>query len=435
MGKHLTLEDRITIQKMLKEGKSFAEIAVDLSRPASTIMREVKKHRVFISRKEVSTMQTKNACKKRFDCKIAGKCKKPSCEAIHHKNCKYCGGCNDFCSEFEEDICTRYDSPPYVCNSCEKKPRCPLSKYLYDAEKAHKEYRKKLSESRQGISVTGEHLKHIDDIISPRLKKGQSIHLICTEQKDVLNLSERSVYKYLHMGLLSAKPTDLSRTVQRRLRKKAGPAVKVDKQCFKGRTYSDFQAYLEQSGYVNVVEMDTVMGRKGESAVVLSLLFKNCDLQLYFYRSANTARSVAEIFDELRSKLTDSEFSKLFPVILTDRGSEFTDPTTIEINRETGEAQSRVFYCDPMNSNQKAKCERNHEFFRCILPKGSSFSGLNREKTDLITNHINSYPRPRLGDKSLIAVFKAIYGDEIAAKLGLVEIPARDVILHPALLR
>jgi IS30 family transposase len=95
--------------------------------------------------------------------------------------------------------------------------------------------------------------------------------------------------------------------------------------------------------------------RLGESAVVLSLLFKNCDLQLYFYRSANTARSVAEIFNVLRSKLTDSEFSKLFPVILTDRGFEFIDPTTIEINRETGEAQSRVFYCDPMNSNQKAK--------------------------------------------------------------------------------
>ncbi len=73
------------------------------------------------------------------------------------------------------------------------------------------------------------------------------------------------------------------------------------------------------------------------------------------YESANTARSVAEIFNVLRSKLTDSEFSKLFPVILTDRGFEFIDPTTIEINRETGEAQSRVFYCDPMNSNQKAK--------------------------------------------------------------------------------
>ncbi len=47
MGKHLTLEDRITIQKILKEGKLFAEIAVDLSRPASTIMREVKKTSCF----------------------------------------------------------------------------------------------------------------------------------------------------------------------------------------------------------------------------------------------------------------------------------------------------------------------------------------------------------------------------------------------------
>jgi hypothetical protein len=44
-------------------------------------------------------------------------------------------------------------------------------------------------------------------------------------------------------------------------------------------------------------------------------------------------------------------------------------------------------------------------------------------------------PRPRLGDKSPIAVFKAIYGDEIAAKLGLVEIPAKDVILHPVLIK
>ncbi len=42
MGKHLTLEDRITIQKLLKEGKSYAEIAAELSRPASTISREVK---------------------------------------------------------------------------------------------------------------------------------------------------------------------------------------------------------------------------------------------------------------------------------------------------------------------------------------------------------------------------------------------------------
>ena len=54
-------------------------------------------------------------------------------------------------------------------------------------------------------------------------------------------------------------------------------------------------------------------------------------------------------------------------VIVTDRGSEFTDPMKIDADPETGEIQCRVFYCDPMNSNQKSnrfprKTGRN----RCI---------------------------------------------------------------------
>ena len=190
MGKHFTIEDRISIQQLLKEGKSYSDIAICLGRSVSTIMREVKNHRVFINRKDVTTMQTKNACLKRFDCKISGKCKKPTCTAIHKRNCKICGGCNDYCSEFEEEICKKYDSPPYVCNSCEKKPRCPLSKYVYDAAKAQNAYQDKLSESRKGISVTSEELNRIDEIVSPRLQKGQSIHSICADEKDVLNLSE-----------------------------------------------------------------------------------------------------------------------------------------------------------------------------------------------------------------------------------------------------
>ena len=105
MGKHFTIEDRISIQQLLKEGKSYSDIAICLGRSVSTIMREVKNHRVFINRKDVTTMQTKNACLKRFDCKISGKCKKPTCTAIHKRNCKICGGCNDYCSEFEEEIC------------------------------------------------------------------------------------------------------------------------------------------------------------------------------------------------------------------------------------------------------------------------------------------------------------------------------------------
>ena len=37
-----------------------------------------------------------------------------------------------------------------------------------------------------------------------------------------------------------------------------------------------------------------------------------------------------------------------------------------------GARRDRVFYCDAMQSSQKARAERNHERLRRILPKGRS---------------------------------------------------------------
>ena len=39
--------------------------------------------------------------------------------------------------------------------------------------------------------------------------------------------------------------------------------------------------------------------------------------------------------------------SRIFEVILVDRGTEFTDPSSIEIDQDTGEFQCNVFYYDP----------------------------------------------------------------------------------------
>ena len=42
--KHLTLSDRITIEKGLKDGKSFAEIGRETHKDPTTISKEVRKH-------------------------------------------------------------------------------------------------------------------------------------------------------------------------------------------------------------------------------------------------------------------------------------------------------------------------------------------------------------------------------------------------------
>lgn len=47
-----------------------------------------------------------------------------------------------------------------------------------------------------------------------------------------------------------------------------------------------------------------------------------------------------------------------------------------EINMETGEIRSKIFYCNPQQSSQKSYVENNHNFIRKILPNGQSWYNL-----------------------------------------------------------
>ena len=154
-----------------------------------------------------------------------------------------------------------------------------------------------------------------------------------------------------------------------------------------------------------------------------------------YLRDRNTAASVSAIFQTLRSRLGDQRFSSLFQVIVTDRGSEFTDPVKIECDTETGEIQCRVFYCDPMNSNQKSNCERNHEFIRYVIPKGTSMDRFTQTDITKLMNHINSYPRKKWNGQAPLDLFIQIYGQETATLLDLEKIPSDSINLTPALLK
>lgn len=89
----------------------------------------------------------------------------------------------------------------------------------------------------------------------------------------------------------------------------------------------------------------------------------------------------------------------LFPVILTDNGSEFKHVIEMETT-ETMENRMQIFYCDPMASWQKPHIEKNHEFIRYVIPKGRSMGFLTNEKVIRLMNHINSVKRNALNGKS-----------------------------------
>lgn len=421
--KHLTYDDRLTIQQMLSQGYSCKRIADHLNKDRTTISRELFRHRIY-----TPPAGRKNLCIHRYVCDIPKTCKEICYYKVH---CKTCWKCNQNCPDFEMESCNRVSKAPYICIGCSRKV-CSLGKWTYSAKKAQLAYEEELKTSRQGISLPDEDIKFLNDNIVPLIKNGVSVSVACQKFKDRMPVSIKTVYSYIDSGILDVSNLDLRLKLRRPLRKKTGPVLRVDKHCHVGRSYKEYERFIATNPNKVVCEMDTVIGRKGGKAI-LSLHFLNCDLQLYFLRENNTASTVTEIFNMLRITLGD-DYPKLFQILLTDRGSEFTDPLSLELDKNTGEIQSNVFYCEPLQSNQKSNCERNHELLRYIFPKGTSFNSFTQEDITLAMNHINSYPREKWNWKAPIDLFEEIYGKEITKKLGLEKIPLEQIKLTPSLI-
>ena len=207
---------------------------------------------------------------------------------------------------------------------------------------------------------------------------------------------------------------------------------KVDTGCRIGRTYPEFLKFVEKSG-LSVVEMDSVIGRIG-GKVLLTLMFKSCDLMLAFLRDRNTSQSVIDCFNWIQQTVGLESFKTLFPVLLGDNGSEFSNPKALEYDAQ-GIRRTYLFYCDPYASFQKPSVERKHEFIRMILPKGVSFNNLTQDDINLMMFNINSYSREKLNDKSPIEIFDFLYGHGLSEKLGLFRVAPNDILLKPSLLK
>jgi IS30 family transposase len=188
----------------------------------------------------------------------------------------------------------------------------------------------------------------------------------------------------------------------------------------------------------SLVQMDSVIGTVG-GKVLLTIHFVDTSLMLAFLRPANTSQSVIEIFNILDKVLGAALFNKLFPVILTDNGSEFSNPSMIEYRdiwvEGVGKHRTNVFYCDPSKPYEKGAIEVNHELIRRILPKGTSFDNLTQQDVFLMMDHINSYKRKKLNNRSPYEAFSFYYGEDVLNRLGCRPVAAEKIILKPRLLK
>lgn len=227
---------------------------------------------------------------------------------------------------------------------------------------------------------------------------------------------------------------DLERKVRFRNVPKNRTSYKIDKNCLNSGKYSDYAMFTKENSDINIVEIDTVEGIKG-GKVLLTINFVNCSLILAFLREHNDAQSVIDIFNSIKDKLKIELFKKLFPVILTDNSSEFSNILEIEFSHKTGEQRTQIFYFEPGRPDQKGSCEVNHEMIRRILPKGTSFDNLNQDDVNRMMSHINSYKRKKLNNCSPLQLFSIMYSKDVAKQFGIVEIDVNDINLSKNLLK
>lgn len=350
-NKHLTLAERIIIERRLLDKESFKSIGHELDKDPTTISKEVRNHIQF--KKTGCYGKPFNDCSIRKGCTVQHLCSNRSCK----RYCCFCNAhpCLSLCPDYHREICQRLSKPPYSCNGCELRKSCTLEKRIYSAVYAQREYEAVRSESRQGLQLTEDEALRLDSLISPLLIKGQSLHHICVSHTDEIMVDERSLYNYVGAGIFAAKNLDMPRVVRMGKRKKKKDRFKVDKKCRIGRTYQDFLEFMTQNPGLPIVEIDSVEGKKG-GKVLLTLHFTSPQFMLAFIRDANTSQSVIDVFNKLHLDLQPEDFRKLFRVLLGDNGSEFSNPSAIEADSQ-GRCRARVFYCDPQASYQKGALE------------------------------------------------------------------------------
>lgn len=180
---HLTNEKRDMIEYLINTKNNFTYIAKAIGNDRTTIAKEIKNNR-YIKSNYYSPFDSKGII-----------------DAVNK--------------------CKQLKKPPYVCNACSNKSRCFKHHLYYKSNIAQENYKNKLSESRQGVNITKEHVDEIEKIIVPLIKyKKQSVNQVFINHSDILDFSKVTFYNYVDSGVISLSNLDLPKKVKYKKRKK-----------------------------------------------------------------------------------------------------------------------------------------------------------------------------------------------------------------------
>ncbi|HOJ45275.1 MAG TPA: helix-turn-helix domain-containing protein [Bacilli bacterium] len=370
--KHLNLEQRKLIARLLSRASKLCKISDLLNVDATSIAKEIKRNRLM-TKKSYGTV---------------------------NKVCKHT---------------IRY---PYVCNFCQKKySLCPFTQYRYEAEKAQEFADYRLKTSRIGIDLSPDEFSKLDTIVKHGIDNKQSIYHIVKSQPD-LNVAVPTVYRYINKGLLTTKRIDLPYAVAYKKRRQNKmydyTGNKIDRS---NRTFLDYLAFRRGHPNVFPVQMDFPGTIRSDVNSILTITIPDLQFVLLFRITNKDAMKIVTVFNELEQRLGIDHFKHVFPIILTDRDPCFSDFLGIEFSPNTGEQRSHLFYCDSFRSTQKPYVENMNKQIRKFCKKGSSIDHLTKDDVKSINLALINTRVASLDGATPREAFERVYGHAIFKKL------------------
>lgn len=426
-GKQFNFEKRRTISRLIEARKTAKEIGEIIGMDSTSVSREVKRNRIKTKESQL-TGSFCDTCLFYSSCTLKKVCGSLMCS----QRCKGCKSIKE-CKRFKSNDCKRIKRFPYVCNNCPKENTCHFEHYHYMPDTAEDFARERLVNSRIGANLTFDEYQIQNSLLTDSIiNKGQSIHHTLIANKEQLNCSEKTLYRRIENGIYTVKVHHLPRQVslkKRKIKKKYAYVhdPKIDRE---GHLYSDWLIYRYKNGITYFFEMDFLGAPKKSEKEILVLTMKGISFCLLYIIEKPDQRKIKHLFDTIEKEIGIANFKKLFPSIITDRDILFDDFNSLETN-DNGEVRTKIFFCNPGESNQKPNVENINAQLRPIFPKHHLLNEYSQEELYLAASHLNSRYLSSINDKTPIDLFTEIFGKELLELLHLKKIPDKDVKLKP----
>lgn len=217
-------------------------------------------------------------------------------------------------------------------------------------------------------------------------------------------ISKSTFYSYIDKDIF-ASLTNKDLPVKGRRRKKNKKVKRKQSRAAAGDSIEKRPKEIDSREEFGHWEMDTVVGKRGESKhSLLVLTERKTREEIIVLLAEHTMEQVCKALDSLEEKWAGL-FPTVFKTITVDNGTEFSDCAGMEKSVLSDGSRTKIYYCHPYSSYERGSNENQNRLIRRKVPKGENFDDRTEEDIQTVEDWVNNYPRKIFGYKSAQAVF------------------------------